>query len=175
MRADNSAHIIAAARRRSDDARRRAVTALRRLDADGQPVTFSTVASAAGVLPLLALCPGRPAGADRAAPHPAAARPVITTGPRTGSGRHPPRCCDAWKQPPSASASWNQRTTSSATHSSAHSENRGQRRSAHQPRHARKAESRNIPAGLWGNRGKVREQHCPRHKATGQTTSRSSG
>jgi hypothetical protein len=37
MRADNSAHIIAAARRRSDDARRRAVTALRRLDADGQP------------------------------------------------------------------------------------------------------------------------------------------
>lgn len=49
MRADNSAHIIAAARRRSDDARRRAVTALRRLDTDGQPVTFSTVASAAGV------------------------------------------------------------------------------------------------------------------------------
>src|SRR5260370_29607745 len=49
MRADNSAHLIAAARRRSDDARRRTVTALRRLDADGQPVTFSTVASAAGV------------------------------------------------------------------------------------------------------------------------------
>ena len=48
MRADNSAHIIAAARRRSDTARRRAVTALRSLDADGQPVTFSTVASAAG-------------------------------------------------------------------------------------------------------------------------------
>jgi small-conductance mechanosensitive channel len=49
MRADNSAYLIAAARRRSDDARRRAVTALRSLDADGQPVTFSTVASAAGV------------------------------------------------------------------------------------------------------------------------------
>jgi hypothetical protein len=49
MRADNSAHIIAAARRRSDDARRRAVTTLHRLDADSQPVTFSTVASAAGV------------------------------------------------------------------------------------------------------------------------------
>jgi hypothetical protein len=49
MRADNSAHIIAAARRRSDAARRRAVTALRSLDADGQLVTFSTVASAAGV------------------------------------------------------------------------------------------------------------------------------
>ena len=49
MRADNSAHVIAAARRRSDDARRKAVTALRSLDASGQPVTFSTVAAAAGV------------------------------------------------------------------------------------------------------------------------------
>ena len=49
MRADNSAHVIAAARRRSDDARRRAVTALRSLDAGGQPVTFSTVAAAASV------------------------------------------------------------------------------------------------------------------------------
>lgn len=49
MRADNSAHLIAAARRRSDDARSRAVTALRRLDSDGQPVSFSTVASASGV------------------------------------------------------------------------------------------------------------------------------
>ena len=49
MRADNSAYLIAAARRRSDDARRRAVTALRSLDADGQLVTFSTIASAAGV------------------------------------------------------------------------------------------------------------------------------
>jgi hypothetical protein len=49
MRADNSAHIIAAARRRSGDARRRAVTALSHLDDGGQPVTFSTVASAAGV------------------------------------------------------------------------------------------------------------------------------
>jgi len=49
MRADNSAHVIAAARRRSDDARHRAVTALRSLDAGGQPVTFSAVAATAGV------------------------------------------------------------------------------------------------------------------------------
>jgi hypothetical protein len=49
MRADNSGHIIAAARRRSDDARRRATTALRRMDASGQPLTFSTIAAAAGV------------------------------------------------------------------------------------------------------------------------------
>jgi small-conductance mechanosensitive channel len=49
VRADNSGHIIAAARRRADDARRRAAAALRRMDASGQPVTFSTVAAAAGV------------------------------------------------------------------------------------------------------------------------------
>jgi small-conductance mechanosensitive channel len=49
MRADNSADIVAAARRRAADARSRTVTALRRLDADGQPVTFSTIASAARV------------------------------------------------------------------------------------------------------------------------------
>ena len=49
MRADNSAHIIAAARRRVDDARGRAMSALRSLDASGQPVTFRTVAAAASV------------------------------------------------------------------------------------------------------------------------------
>lgn len=49
MRADNSGHIIAAARRRAVDARRRAAAALRRMDASGQRVTFSTVAAAAGV------------------------------------------------------------------------------------------------------------------------------
>lgn len=49
MRADNSGHIIAAARRRSDDSRRRATAALRRMDASGQPLTFSTIAAAAGV------------------------------------------------------------------------------------------------------------------------------
>ena len=49
MRADNSGHIIAAARRRSDDARRRATAALRRMDASGQPLSFSTIAAAAGV------------------------------------------------------------------------------------------------------------------------------
>jgi Family of unknown function (DUF6262) len=49
VRADNSGHIIAAARRRADDARRRAAAALRRIEASGQPVTFSTVAASAGV------------------------------------------------------------------------------------------------------------------------------
>jgi hypothetical protein len=49
VRADNSGHIIAAARRHSDDARRRATAALRRMDASGKPLTFSTIAAAAGV------------------------------------------------------------------------------------------------------------------------------
>jgi hypothetical protein len=169
MRADNSAHVIAAARRRSDDARRRAVTAPRSLDAGGQPVTFSTVASAAGV-PRSWLY-----AQDDLREQIGRLRTRHHHRSRTGSGRRPPRCCDAWKQPPPASAAWNQRTASSAARLSARSENRGQRRSAHQPRHARKAESTKIPTGLQGNRGKVREQHCPRHKATGQMASRSSG
>jgi small-conductance mechanosensitive channel len=49
VRADNSGHIIAAARRRTADARRSATAALRRMDASGQRVTFSTLAAAAGV------------------------------------------------------------------------------------------------------------------------------
>jgi hypothetical protein len=44
MRADNSHHIVEAARRRATQTRERAVAALRRLDAAGQPVTFDTVA-----------------------------------------------------------------------------------------------------------------------------------
>lgn len=49
MRADNSGHIIAAARHRSDQARQRATAGLRRMDAAGQPITFESVAAATGV------------------------------------------------------------------------------------------------------------------------------
>ena len=49
MRADNSRHIVAAARRRAEQARQRAVTALRRMDATGQQVTFDAVAASASV------------------------------------------------------------------------------------------------------------------------------
>jgi hypothetical protein len=44
MQADNSCHIVASARRRSGDTRKRAVAALRRLDNAGKPVTFDAVA-----------------------------------------------------------------------------------------------------------------------------------
>jgi len=49
MRADNSRHLRAAARRRSKDTRQRAVKALRRLDDGGATITFDAVAREAGV------------------------------------------------------------------------------------------------------------------------------
>src|SRR5262245_53842670 len=44
MRADNSHHIVTAARRRATATRRRAVAALRRMDNAGQPISFDAVA-----------------------------------------------------------------------------------------------------------------------------------
>ena len=49
MRADNSTFVIAAARRRSQATHRRAVAALRRMDATGVVVTFDAVAREADV------------------------------------------------------------------------------------------------------------------------------
>jgi hypothetical protein len=49
MRADNSRHVIAAARRRAGQTRERAIAALRRMDATGQRITFDSVSRAAGV------------------------------------------------------------------------------------------------------------------------------
>ncbi len=49
MRADNSRHVIAAARRRAAATRKRAVAALRRMDKAGLPITFDSVAKQARV------------------------------------------------------------------------------------------------------------------------------
>jgi len=49
MRADNSHHVIAAARQRSQATKRRAVTALRRLDNAGTSINFDVVAREAKV------------------------------------------------------------------------------------------------------------------------------
>lgn len=49
MRPDTSAPIIAAARKRHELTRAKAVQALRELDRSGQPVTFASVASTAGI------------------------------------------------------------------------------------------------------------------------------
>ena len=47
MRADNSRHLIASARRRATATRKRAVAALRRMNAAGTPITFDGVAQEA--------------------------------------------------------------------------------------------------------------------------------
>ena len=49
MRADNTGHLTAAARRRSQTTRQRAEAALRRLDAAGKPITFDALAREANV------------------------------------------------------------------------------------------------------------------------------
>jgi len=49
MRSDNSHHVITAARQRSQATKRRAVTALRRLDTAGTPINFDVVAREARV------------------------------------------------------------------------------------------------------------------------------
>jgi Family of unknown function (DUF6262) len=49
MRADNSHHIITAARRRATATRRRAVAALRRMDNADQPISFDALAREAKV------------------------------------------------------------------------------------------------------------------------------
>jgi hypothetical protein len=49
MRADNSAHLLTAARRRAEQTRTRALKTLRRLDNTGIAITFETVAREAGV------------------------------------------------------------------------------------------------------------------------------
>jgi hypothetical protein len=49
MRADNSRHLIAAARRRAAATRKRAIAALRRMDKAGTPITVDAVAREAKV------------------------------------------------------------------------------------------------------------------------------
>ncbi|MEV4019271.1 DUF6262 family protein [Nonomuraea angiospora] len=49
MRADNSHHLVAAAKERSRSTREKATRALRRLDATGRPITIETVAHEAGI------------------------------------------------------------------------------------------------------------------------------
>ena len=49
MPADNTAHLIAAARRRSRAARERATDAIRHLDRSGMAISFKAVAAQAGV------------------------------------------------------------------------------------------------------------------------------
>ena len=49
MRADNSAHLLAATRRRAEQTRTRAIAALRAIDTTGTPITFEALARHAQV------------------------------------------------------------------------------------------------------------------------------
>jgi small-conductance mechanosensitive channel len=49
MQADNSRHLVAAARRRTERTRQQALRALRRMDAKGTSITFEAVAREAGI------------------------------------------------------------------------------------------------------------------------------
>jgi hypothetical protein len=49
MRADNTHHVIAAAHRRAEQTRQRAIATLRRMNSTGQRITFDSVAREAGV------------------------------------------------------------------------------------------------------------------------------
>ncbi len=49
MKTDNTNHLTAATRRRSEETRRRAEAALRAMDSAGEPISYTTVAAAASV------------------------------------------------------------------------------------------------------------------------------
>ncbi|MCY7340730.1 MAG: DUF6262 family protein [Pseudonocardia sp.] len=79
MRADNTQHLLDAARRRAQATRRRAGAALRRMDNTGTHVTFDALAREAGVSrSWLYNQPDLRAEVERLRdrPHPAAGRPV---------------------------------------------------------------------------------------------------
>lgn len=80
MPAGNSHLIVAAAHRSATATRRRAVPALRRMNATGTTITFETVAS--GRLPVLALQPAGPQSRVRAASRSPPADPRRTAGSR---------------------------------------------------------------------------------------------
>jgi transposase len=124
MRADNSRHVIAAARRRAEQTRERAIAALRRMDATGQRITFDTVSRAAGVSRswLYAQQDLRAEIHRLRQRHPATSPPQV---PPSGSAHRIPRCCAASRRPPPASVAWKQTTSNSATPSPGPSANAG--------------------------------------------------
>ena len=130
MRADNTRHIIAAAQRRHELTRAKAIQALRTLDAEGRPVTFEAVAQAAAVSrSWLYAQPDVRAEIERlalpqAAEHPPPRSPHVS-GPPT------PPCCAGSKPPTNAIRSWPRTTAGYATSSP---DALGERRTASPPR-----------------------------------------
>ena len=113
MRADNSQHLIAAARERAEQTRTRALRALRRLDEAGVAVTFEAIAREAGVsrswlYGQADLRTEIEALRTRSRP----SSPASSTTQRQRPATHP--CCAGWKPRPHACASSRLTTTSCA-------------------------------------------------------------
>jgi len=115
MRADNTRHLIAAARQRHELTRAKAIQALRTLDAAGAPVTFETVANQAGVsrswLYIQRTCEQRSSSYGR---HTAEHRRRRS---RHGNAPPTPPSTAGSRPPPPRSADCDKKTTSSATSS----------------------------------------------------------
>jgi hypothetical protein len=132
MRADNSHHLIIAARRRAAATRKRAVTALRRMDTTGTPITIDAVAKQARVSrSWLYNQPDLRAEIERLRTrhHPAAAG-------RTGPDRQHASDASLYaasSPPPNASNAWRPRTSNSAKRSLTHSANNERPRSSATP------------------------------------------
>lgn len=112
MRADNSHLIVSAARHRAAATRRKAASALRRMDATGVVITFETVAREAGVSrSWLYNQPDLRPRSNASGP----GRDPSPQPDRFPTGNAPPRlpCSADWRPPPSATGSWRRRTASS--------------------------------------------------------------
>jgi len=107
MRADNSPHLIKAAQQRADQTRRRAVAALRRMDATGKLTRPASPVPGSTPRPT---CVRRSSGCERATKR-GPPRPCLPT------GNAPPRppCCAALRPPLNGSVTSNATTVHYAT------------------------------------------------------------
>jgi Family of unknown function (DUF6262) len=116
MRADNSHHLIAAARRRAAATRKRAIAALRRMDKAGTPVTVDALAKQAKVSrSWLYNQPDLRAEVERlrARHNPAPTGRPVPDRQRASDASH---YCDDWSPRLSASGAWRRKTSNSAKH-----------------------------------------------------------
>ena len=120
MRADNTAHLIAAASRRHELARSKAIRAVRELDAAGTAVTFESAARAAGVSRSWLYT--QPDIRDELLRLRDLSRRAPGT-PVPARHRSRPPCCAGWRPPPPATGNWPRTTSGCATSSPKPSDN----------------------------------------------------
>jgi hypothetical protein len=115
MRADNSHHIVTAARRRATATRHRAIAALRRMDNAGQLISFDAVAREGHVSRSWSTT--SPTCAPRSNDSvPAGVQDLLNDAFPTGNAHPTPRCGTDSKSRPKEIASWRSRTVNYARH-----------------------------------------------------------